>query len=138
MNRTHRYRDFLAGLALARNLAYMIVSINHRWYIIMRSTAICALFALSLLPATALAQTNQQAAAQPSSPSASPAPSRAGALTREQYIQRAEERAARRAAAQFDRMDADHNGVLEPAERKAWRSQHPRTAGSRPAPAQQQ
>ena len=99
----------------------------------MRSTAVLALFALSLLPATALAQAPQQAAAQPSSTSARPAPSSSGALTKEQYIQRAEQRAARRAAAQFDRMDADHDGVLDPAERRAWRSQHPRGAGSRSA-----
>jgi len=104
----------------------------------MRSTVICALFALSLLPATALAQASQQAAAPPSSASASPASSRAGALTKEQYIKRAEERAARRAAAQFDRMDVDHNGVIDPAERQAWRSQHPRAAGSKPVPSQQQ
>lgn len=95
----------------------------------MRSVVI-ALFALSLLPATAFAQANQQAAAPPSATAASPAPSRSGALTREQFIQRAEERAARRAGAQFDRMDADHDGVLEPAEIRAWRSQHPRGAGS--------
>src|SRR5437899_6831553 len=102
----------------------------------MRSTVICSLFALSLFPATALAQANQQAAAQPSSTAASSVPSRsgAGALTREQYIQRAEERAAKRAGAQFDRMDADHNGVVDPAERRAWRSQHPRTTGSKAAP----
>jgi hypothetical protein len=91
----------------------------------MRSVVI-ALFALSLLPATALAQASQQAAAPPSATTASPAPSRAGSLTREQFIQRAEERAARRAGAQFDRMDADHDGVLEPAEIRAWRTQHPR------------
>ena len=97
----------------------------------MRSTAVIALFALSLLPATAFAQASQQAAAPPSATMASPAPSRAGGLTREQYIQRAEERAARRAGAQFDRMDADHDGVLDPAEIRAWRSQHPRGAGSR-------
>src|SRR5208282_1227468 len=95
----------------------------------MRSVVI-ALFALSLLPATAFAQANQQAAAPPSATAASPAPSRSGALTREQFIQRAEERAARRGGAQFDRMDADHDGVLEPAEIRAWRSQHPRGAGS--------
>jgi hypothetical protein len=102
----------------------------------MRSVVI-ALFALSLLPATAFAQANQQAAAPPSATAASPTPSRSGSLTREQFIQRAEERAARRAAAQFDRMDADHDGVLEPAEIRAWRSQHPRGAGSQsdqPAP----
>ena len=95
----------------------------------MRSVVI-ALFALSLLPATAFAQANQQAAAPPSATAASPAPSRSGALTREQFIQRAEEHAARRAGAQFDRMDADHDGVLEPAEIRAWRTQHPRGAGS--------
>jgi len=109
----------------------------------MRSTAAFALFALSLLPATALAQAGQQAAgqqaaAQPNPTTASPAPSSAGGLTREQYIHRAEERAAKRAAAQFDRMDANHNGVVDQAERRAWRSQHPRGAGSKPSSSQQQ
>jgi hypothetical protein len=104
----------------------------------MRSTAAFALFALSLLPATALAQTSQQAATQPTASATSPAPSRAGGLTREQYIHRAEERAAGRAAAQFDRMDANHDGVVDPAERRAWRSQHSRGAGSRPTSPQQQ
>jgi hypothetical protein len=97
----------------------------------MRSTALVALFALSLLPVTAFAQAPQQAAAQPSSTAASPAPSPSGGLTREQYIQRAEQRAARRAAAQFDRMDADHDGVLDRAEMRAWRSHRSRAAGSR-------
>src|SRR5271166_3833668 len=105
----------------------------------MRSTVITAFFALSLLPATTLAQTSPQAAAAPpSTPSASPqtseksAPSSPGGITREQYIQRIEERAGRRAAAQFDQMDTDHNGVLEPAEIRAWRSQHPRRARAQP------
>jgi hypothetical protein len=100
----------------------------------MRSTAVFAAFALVLLPAIALAQANQQAAAPPGSTAASSPRSPAGELTREQYIQRAEQRAARRAAAQFDRMDADHDGVLEPGERRVWRSQHPRSAGSRSNP----
>jgi hypothetical protein len=104
----------------------------------MRSTTALALFALSLLPATALAQTGQQAAAQSTASTASPAPSRTGGLTREQYIHRAEERAAGRAAAQFDRMDTNHDGVVDPAERRAWRSQHPRSAASQPKPSQQQ
>lgn len=97
----------------------------------MRSTAVFALFALSLLPATVLAQVSQEAAAPPGATSTSPVVSPSGSLTREQYIQRAEQRTARRAAAQFDRMDADHNGVLEPEERRAWRSQHSRGAASR-------
>ena len=97
----------------------------------MRYTAVFALFALSLLPVTAFAQANQQAAAPPSSTAASLVSPSSGSLTKEQYIQRAEQRAARRAAAQFDRMDTDHNGVLEPAEAQAWRSQHSRSARSR-------
>jgi hypothetical protein len=99
----------------------------------MRSTAVFAAFAMLLLPVTAFAQAPQQAAAQPNSTSSGSAPSSSVGLTKEEYIQRAEQRAARRAAAQFDRMDADHDGVLDPAERRAWRSQHPRGAGSRSA-----
>src|SRR6516165_4604511 len=96
----------------------------------MRSTAVIALFVLSLLPATAFAQADQQAAAPSGATAASPAPPRLGGLTREQYIQRAQERAARRAGAQFDAMDFDHDGVLEPAEIRAWRSAHPRGAAA--------
>jgi hypothetical protein len=98
----------------------------------MRSTVVTALFALSLLPATAFAQANQQAAAPPAATAANPAPVRSAGFTREQYIQRAQERAARRAGAQFDAMDADHDGVLEPGEIRAWRTQHPRGAAARP------
>jgi hypothetical protein len=106
--------------------------VEHQLQVVqMRLSAVSALFALSLLPATALAQASQQAAAPPSSTSANPAPTSTGGLTKEQYIQRAEQRAARRAAAQFDRMDTDHDGVLEPAESRAWRSQRSRSASSR-------
>jgi hypothetical protein len=97
----------------------------------MRSTAVIALFALSLLPVTAFAQADQQAAVPSGATAASPGPPHSGGFTREQFIQRAEDRAARRAAAQFDAMDADHDGVLEPAEIRAWRSAHPRGAAAR-------
>jgi hypothetical protein len=99
----------------------------------MRATVPAALFALSLLPAMALAQTNnpQSANAAPAAAAASE-PSRSGGITKEQFIQRAQDRATRRAAAQFDRMDTDHNGVLDPAEMRAWRSQHARGGASRP------
>jgi len=125
-------------VAFARSIRYK-VDINNQGSHDMRSTTVFAVFALSLLPATAFAQAPQQAAAQPSSTSAASAPSSSGAsapsssgsLTREQFIERAEQRAARRATAQFDRMDADHNGVLDPAEMRAWRSQHSRGSGSR-------
>ena len=97
----------------------------------MRYTAVFALCALSMLPVTALAQTSQQAAAPPSPPAAGPVAPSSVSLTKEQYIERAEQRAARRAAAQFDRMDTNHDGVLEAAERSAWRSQHSRSTRSR-------
>src|SRR5437868_13859643 len=94
----------------------------------MRSTIAFALLSLTLLPATAFAQASQpsgqQAAAQPSPAAASPASSTAGGITRDQYMHRAEERAARRAAAQFDPMSGNHNGGLDPSERRTWRSQH--------------
>jgi hypothetical protein len=96
----------------------------------MRSTAVAALFALSLLPLAALAQTSPQPAA-PDSSAAAAEPQRSGGITKEQFIQRAQDRAARRAAAQFDRIDTDHDGVLEPTELRAWRSQHARNAASR-------
>jgi hypothetical protein len=103
----------------------------------MRSTVIVALLGLSLLPATTLAQTSPQTAAIESSTSAPPAPSGAGGITREQYLQRVQERAEQRAGARFDQMDTNHDGVLDRAELRAWRSQHPRhaaTQSSQPAP----
>jgi hypothetical protein len=102
----------------------------------MRSTAFAALFALSLLPLAALAQTSPQPATPDNSAAAQP--QRSGGITKEQFIQRAQDRAARRAAAQFDRMDTDHDGVLESAELRAWRTQRSRNAASRPDPLLQQ
>ena len=95
-----------------------------------------AFVALSLLPATTFAQTAPQTAAIES---AAPAPSLTGSggITRDQFIQRAKDRAAERAGARFDQMDADHDGVLDRAEMRAWRTQHPRRAAaqqSQPTP----
>jgi hypothetical protein len=108
----------------------------------MRLTIIVALVALSLLPATAYAQTNPQTAAAEgaSSPTptttapamTTPTPSGAGGITREQYLQHAQERAGQRAGAHFDQMDTNHDGVLDRAEIRAWRSQHPRRATAQP------
>jgi hypothetical protein len=103
----------------------------------MRSTIFVALVALSLPPATSFAQTAPQTAAVESAAPASPAPTGSGGVTRDQFIERAKDRAAQRAAARFDQMDADHDGVLDRAEIRAWRTQHPRHAGaqqSQPAP----
>src|SRR6185312_9382600 len=99
----------------------------------MRSSFIVAVLALSVLPATVFAQStitqpNPQTAALGSPatpPAASPSVTVTG-VTREQYLQRAHERAEQRAAARFDQMDANHDGVLDRGEIRAWRSQHPR------------
>ena len=107
----------------------------------MRQSLLAGLMALSLLPAIALAQTNPQTAAiESAAPATKPGPNAASTsgVTREQYLQRAQERAGQRAGARFDQMDANHDGVLDRTEVRAWRSQHSRRAADQPAqPAQQ-
>ena len=100
----------------------------------MRSTIFVALVALPLLPATTFAQTAPQTAAIESAAPAPAAPTSSGGITRDQFIQRAKDRAAERAGARFDQMDADHDGVLDRAEMRAWRTQHPRRAAAQPTP----
>lgn len=99
----------------------------------MRSTVIVALLGLSLLPATTLAQTAPQTASVESSTSAPPAVLSPAGVTREQYLQRAQERAGQRAGARFDQIDTNHDGVLDRAEMRAWRSQHPRRVAAQPS-----
>ena len=99
----------------------------------MRSTIFMALVALSLLPATTFAQTAPQTAAIESAAPAPSAPTGNGGITRDQFIQRAKDRAAQRAGTRFDEMDTDHDGVLDRAEIRAWRSQHPRHAAAQPS-----
>ena len=99
----------------------------------MRSAIFVALVALSLLPATTFAQTAQQTAAVESAAPAPSAPTGGGGITRDQFIERAKDRAAQRAGARFDQMDADHDGVLDRGEIRAWRTQHPRHAGAQPS-----
>ena len=98
----------------------------------MHSTIIAVLAVLSLAPAAALAQTTPQIAAAESTAAAPPAPSGNSGITRDQFIQRAKDRAAQRAATRFDQMDTDHDGVLDRAELRAWRNQHPRHAATQP------
>src|SRR5438105_3450748 len=103
----------------------------------MRPTIFVALVALSLLPATTFAQTAPQTAAIESPAPTASAPAGSGGITRDQFIQRARDRAAERAGTRFDQMDADHDGVLDRAETRAWRTQHPRRAAvqqSQPTP----
>ena len=65
-------------------------------------------------------------------PAASPAPAAAGGITRDDYIQKAQDRAAKAAAKRFDAMDADHDGVLTPDEIAAYRAAHSRKKASPP------
>ena len=97
----------------------------------MRSTLTGALIGLFLLPAASFAQSAPQTAAldNAAAPPAAAAPAAPGGITRDQFIQRAKDRAGQRAAARFDQMDANHDGILDRAEIRAWRSEHPR--GSR-------
>ena len=55
-------------------------------------------------------------------PAAGFAQSRGGDITRDEYIQRAVDRARHAAEARFDRMDTDHDGVLTAEERRAARA----------------
>src|SRR5689334_10359528 len=104
----------------------------------MKPFPIAILLGLSLLPAAAFAQGAQQTAAvetaAPAAASARPAAEPRG-ITRQQYVDRAQERAGQHAASRFDQMDANHDGVLGRSEIRAWRSQHPRRAAAQPAPA---
>ena len=71
-----------------------------------------ALLLVVLSPLPALAQASPATAAAPRASA-----SRGGDITRDQYIERAKRNAEKR----FDRMDADHDGVLTPDERRAAR-----------------
>jgi hypothetical protein len=109
----------------------------------MRVSPLAALLASTMiLSAPAFGQTTTTAPSPPSAtppPAASPAPvpspaapaavpsgMPAGSVTRDQYIQRAQERAGHAAAARFDQMDANHDGILTPDETRTYRAAHPR------------
>jgi hypothetical protein len=107
----------------------------------MRQSLIAGFMTLSLLPAAAFAQANPQTAAiESAAPAVKPGPNAASTsgITREQYLQRAQERAGQRAGARFDQMDANHDGVLDLTEVRAWRSQHSRRGADQPSQPVQQ
>lgn len=97
----------------------------------MRRFSFALLFAV-FLPAVATAQTAPPPPVTAAPGAAAPAPAaaapmsgrraRGGDVTRDEYVERAVERARRAAEARFDRMDADHNGVLTAEERRAARA----------------
>jgi hypothetical protein len=95
----------------------------------MRALPAVVLAAL-LCPAAALAQTAPAPTTTGPPASAAAAPRRGGDITREQYVERAKRAAERR----FERMDADHNGVLTAQERRVWREAHHRHRRAAPPP----
>jgi hypothetical protein len=79
---------------------------------------------VGFLPVAALAQTQSPPSTAPSGSaptSASMPRPRGGDITRDEYIQRAVERARHSAETRFDRMDTNHDGVLTADERRAAR-----------------
>jgi hypothetical protein len=81
----------------------------------MRAIIVVSMLVL-LTPAAAFAQS----APATSTPRAASA--RGGDITRDEYVQRAIDRARRSAEARFDRMDTDHDGILTAEERRASRA----------------
>ncbi len=63
-----------------------------------------------------------------------PAAPVAQGITRDDYIARARDAAAKRAATRFDAMDADHDGILTVDEIAAYRAAHPRRKKTDPTP----
>jgi hypothetical protein len=82
----------------------------------MRTLSVVLLLAL-LAPAAAFAQ----GAASGNVPPAARA-TRGGDISRDEYVQRAVDRARRAAETRFDRMDANHDGILTADERRAARA----------------
>ena len=93
----------------------------------MRAARVVSLLVL-LCPAAAPAQTPPAAENTPPPAATAPAPKRGGDITRDDYVERAKHAAERR----FDRMDADHNGVLTVEERRTYRVAHSRTHAPKP------
>ena len=103
----------------------------------MRSIILAACVALPLLPVGAFAQSApgpQTAAVETTAPAPAGPAAAAGGVTRDQFIQRAKDRAGQRAAARFDQMDANHDGVLDRDEIRTWRNEHPRRSAAPPSP----
>jgi hypothetical protein len=98
----------------------------------MRAILIVGLCAL-LCPAAAIAQTAPAAPATTAPAAPSAASTRGGDITKDEYIEHAVERAKRAAAARFDRLDTNHDGVLTAEERRAARAER---AQKRAAPSQ--
>jgi hypothetical protein len=87
----------------------------------MRAVLVAILIALTV-PAAASAQTD---AAKSPAPAAR---TRGGDITRDEYVERARRAAAER---RFDKMDANHDGVLTADERRAAREERAQRRAAR-------
>jgi hypothetical protein len=87
----------------------------------MRAVVVAGLVAL-LCPAAAMAQ------GAPAVPAPNAAPSKGAGITRDRFIERVKERAA----ARFDKMDVNHDGVLSAEERRAARGTQAKRRASPP------
>jgi hypothetical protein len=87
----------------------------------MRAVLVVSLIVL-FAPASALAQKSATSTATAAS---STKPEKGGDITRAEYIERAVERAKRAAEKRFDKMDANHDGVLTADERRDARASRP-------------
>jgi hypothetical protein len=103
---------------------------------IMRAVVVVSLIAL-LFPAVAMAQSAPAPSSAPSPTAVAPATAPAtpgaaskkgGDITRDAYIERAKQNAEKR----FDRMDADHDGVLTADERRAYRATNSKRRSPKP------
>ena len=82
----------------------------------MRAILVVSFLAL-LCPAAAMAQTT------PATATPRTAPAGGDDITRDQFVERAMQRAKRSAEKRFDRMDTNHDGVLTAGERRGARAQ---------------
>lgn len=89
---------------------------------------------IMLGPTAGLAQTAP--ASPPPAAAETPAPpagrARGGDISRDEYIERAVERAKRAAEKRFDKMDANHDGILTADERRAAREERRQRRESQP------
>jgi hypothetical protein len=88
---------------------------------IMRAVLVVSLVIL-FCPAAVLAQ---KPATSTATAASSAKPAKGGDITRAEYIERAVERAKRAAEKRFDKMDANHDGVLTADERRDARASRP-------------
>lgn len=97
----------------------------------MRVPPLAVVVMLALAGAASAQSPAPQPNPSPPPAAAAPAPAPQG-ITRDDYIAKARDAAAKRAATRFDAMDADHDGVLTPDETAAYRAAHPRHTKTEP------